>query len=106
VGENGVVKVVDLGSNTVSKTIDAGIGPEQSLVADGKLLVCNGGAYTMDSTISVIDLSKDQVVQTIWVGDNPKELVADMNDDIWVLCYGYIKYDSNFNIILETRQNS
>ena len=29
-------------------------------------------------------------------------MVIDKNNDIWVLCYGYIKYDGSFNIILET----
>jgi YVTN family beta-propeller protein len=100
-GENGVVKVVDLSLRTILKTIDVGTGPEQAIVAGGKILVCNGGAYTVDSTISVIDPANDNVVQTVEVGYNPKEMVVDKNNDIWVICYGYIKYDSNFQIVLE-----
>jgi YVTN family beta-propeller protein len=101
-GDNGVVKVVDLATNTILKTIDVGTGPEQTIQANGKILVCNGGAYDRDSTVSVIDPVTDKVVQTIVVGDNPKEMVIDMNNNIWVICYGYIKYDGSFNIILET----
>lgn len=101
-GENGVVKVFDLGTNTILRTIDVGTGPEQAIVANGNILVCNGGAYDHDSTISVIDPVIDKVVQTIEVGDNPKKMVIDKNNDIWVICYGYIKYDSSFSIILET----
>ena len=101
-GENGVVKVVDLGSNAVIRTITVGMGPEQAIVAGGNILVCNGGAYDHDSTVSVIDPAMDKVVQTVQVGDNPKEMVVDKNNDIWVICYGYIKYDASFNIILET----
>jgi YVTN family beta-propeller protein len=101
-GGNGVVKVVDLSSNSVLRTIDVGLGPEQAIVADGNILVCNGGAYGRDSTISVIDPAIDKVVSTVVVGDNPKEMVVDRNNDIWVLCYGYIQYDGSFNIILET----
>jgi YVTN family beta-propeller protein len=101
-GENGVVKVVDLSTNNIIKTVKVGTGPEQAIVAFGKILVCNGGAYDRDSTISVIDPATDSVVTTIRVGDNPKEMVIDGNNDIWVICYGYIKYDGSFNIILET----
>ncbi|MCK9422446.1 MAG: hypothetical protein M0Q38_07600 [Bacteroidales bacterium] len=101
-GENGVVKVVDLNSNTITKTIKVGMGPEQPLYVNGSILVCNGGAYDLDSTVSVINPVKDEVVGTIEVGHNPKEMVIDKNNDIWILCYGYIKYDINFNIILET----
>ncbi len=101
-GESGVVKVVDLGTNAVIRSIVVGTGPEQAIVAGGNVLVCNGGAYDRDSTVSVINPAKDQVVQTIVVGDNPKEMAVDKNNDIWVLCYGYIKYDGSFNIILET----
>ena len=101
-GENGVVKVIDLTTNTVLKSIKVGTGPEMAIVAGGKILVCNGGAFDHDSTISVINPSTDMVIQTVEVGDNPKEMVADKNNDIWVICYGYIKYDINFNIVLET----
>jgi YVTN family beta-propeller protein len=101
-GEMGLVKVVDLSTNVIISTIEVGMGPEQAIVANGNILVCNGGAYDLDSTISVINPANDRVVQTIKVGDNPKEMVIDKNSDIWVLCYGYIKYDGSFNIILET----
>ena len=101
-GENGTVKVVDLNTNSILRTIVVGMGPEQAIVVNGSILVCNGGAYDVDSTVSVINPANDKVVQTIEVGHNPKEMVIDKNNDIWVLCYGYIKYDGSFNIILET----
>jgi YVTN family beta-propeller protein len=101
-GETGLVNVVDLNTNVIIRTIEVGMGPEQAIVANGNILVCNGGAYDVDSTISVINPASDRVVQTIEVGHNPKEMVVDKNNDIWVICYGYIKYDLLFNIILET----
>ncbi|MCX6306830.1 MAG: hypothetical protein NT040_17830 [Bacteroidetes bacterium] len=101
-GGSGEVKVIDLGTNAILKSIRVGTGPEQAIVVNGNILVCNGGAYDVDSTISVIDPVNDLVVKTITVGDNPKEMVVDKNNDIWVICYGYIKYDGSFNIILET----
>ena len=101
-GGGGVVTVISLSLNNILRTIKVGAGPEQALVAGGNILVCNGGAYDVDSTVSVINPANDKVVQTIEVGHNPKEMVVDKNSDIWVICYGYIKYDSNFNIVLET----
>jgi len=101
-GENGSVKVVDLATRAIIKTIAVGTGPEQIAYANGRILVCNGGGYTVDSTVSVIDPQTDNVVQQINVGHNPKGLVTDRNNNVWVLCYGYIKYDSAFNVILET----
>ncbi|MCX6268620.1 MAG: hypothetical protein NTW16_14905 [Bacteroidetes bacterium] len=101
-GSGGLIKVFDLNTNSFLRTIDVGTGPEQLIVSGGNILVCNGGAYGLDSTISVINPANDKVVKTIVVGDNPKELVIDKNNDIWVLCFGYIQYDGNFNIILET----
>ena len=101
-GDSGVVKVVDLNLHTILSTIKVGTGPEFALLTGGNILVCNGGAYDVDSTISVINPITDKVTQTIQVGHNPKEMVADKNNNIWVVCYGYIKYDLNYNIILET----
>jgi YVTN family beta-propeller protein len=101
-GENGVVKVFDLSTNNILRTVKVGMGPEQAIVANGSVLVCNGGAYDHDSTISVIDPVTDKVVQTVFVGDNPKEMVMDKNNDIWVICFGLVKYDSSFSIIAET----
>ncbi|MEI7661137.1 MAG: DUF5074 domain-containing protein [Bacteroidota bacterium] len=101
-GENGAVKVVDLSLNKVIKTIKAGTGPEFAMVVGGNVMVCNGGGFDVDSTITVINPTNDNILQTIRVGDNPKEMVVDKNNNIWVICYGYIKYDLNYNIILET----
>jgi hypothetical protein len=100
-GENGVVKVVDLNLHTVLRTVKVGAGPEQAIVAGGNILVCNGGAYAADSTISVINPANDKVVLTVQVGYNPKEMAVDKNSDIWVICYGYVEYDSNFTITKE-----
>ncbi len=101
-GEGGVVKTVDMTSGAVLKTIPVGTGPEQVSYVNGRIVVCNGGGYTVDSTLSVIDPQGDSVVQTVYVGHNPKGLVTDRSNNVWVLCFGYIKYDSAFNIVLET----
>ncbi len=57
----GTVSVVDLGSMTVTATISTGLHPTGMALYGGKLLVAN----TYSDTISVIDTSSNQVVQTI-----------------------------------------
>lgn len=101
-GEGGVVKVVDLATNQVTHTIQAGVGPEMVLAHGNRIFVCNGGGFDLDSTVTVIDPIDKKVVQTVVVGHNPKEMVVDLNGTLWVVCYGYIKYDGNFNIVKET----
>lgn len=101
-GSDGIVSVVDLGTSTISSSIDVGTGPEKMLLYNDKLYVANSGAYTRDSTISVIDTHTDEVVETIKVGDNPRDLVLDRNGDIWVLCHGYIEYALDYSIASET----
>lgn len=101
-GGGGAVQVADLATGAITHTIKTGMGPEMALTLNNQVLVCNGGAYDVDSTVTVIDPVENKVVSTIEVGHNPKEMVADMQGNVWVLCYGYIKYDGSFNIILET----
>ena len=91
-GENGIVKIIDLNSNTVTGDIIVGTGPEQMEIIGDKLFVANSGAYDRDSTVSVIDLATNEVTATIKVGDNPRDFAVDKNNKLWVLCYGYQQY--------------
>jgi YVTN family beta-propeller protein len=82
------VKVVDLTNYSVINSINVGSGPERMLIAKDKLFVANGGAFGTDSTISVIDLATETVVEEIPVHYNAKSLVIDKNGSIWALCAG------------------
>lgn len=84
----GHIAVVDLNSNTVSKTIPAGTGPDAMLKSGNYVYVANTGGFGVDSTVTVIDFTTDKVVKVIKVGDVPTGLVADGNGRIWVLCKG------------------
>jgi YVTN family beta-propeller protein len=97
-GEDGAVKVIDLETLAVSKTIAVGIGPEHLIYHNNNVYVANSGGYGLDNTISVIDPSTDEVVKTIALyGDSPRDFTVDANGDLWVLCYGYVEYDySNY----------
>ncbi|MDX9696855.1 MAG: hypothetical protein RBT49_13780, partial [Bacteroidales bacterium] len=72
-GEEGVILVIDLSTNTISDTIDVGTGPEQMEIINNRLFVANSGAYDRDSTVSVVNLTTNDVIATIKVGDNPRD---------------------------------
>ncbi len=77
------LKTLDL----TGKTIAVGNNPEQIAVADGKAFVLNSG-FGKDNTISVIDIQKDQVINTLTVGDNPHSVIMDDDHELNVLCTG------------------
>jgi len=84
----GYVAVVDLTTNSVSKTIPAGTGPDNMIKSGNYVYVANAGGFSIDSTITVIDYMTDKVVKTIKVGEAPTGIVADLNGRIWVICKG------------------
>lgn len=84
----GHVAVVDLATNTVTKTIPAGTGPDMMVKSGNYVYVANSGGLGLDSTITVIDFTYNQVVKVIKVGDAPSGIVVDGNGKIWVLCKG------------------
>ena len=50
--------------------------------------VLNQGGFGVDSTISVIDPSTDQVIQTIDLYPRPTGICQDKNGLVWVMCSG------------------
>jgi YVTN family beta-propeller protein len=81
---NGRVSVIDLTTNTVTKTIAVGAMPEEVLLVNNKLYVANSGG----NTLTVINTSTDAVEATVPVGDGPNSLAVDANNKLWVLCGG------------------
>jgi hypothetical protein len=93
------LKVLDLNSLSITKSIRLGAGPEKMLIHGNQMFVVNCGMYGTDSTISVIDLSSETLSKTIVVGYNPKDIKIDKNFDLWTICYGKEIYDNNYNLI-------
>jgi len=93
------LKVLDLTSMSITKSIRLGAGPEKMLIHGNFIYVANGGMYGIDSTISVINLTSETVTNTIVVGFNPKDIKLDKNSDLWVLCYGKEVYDASNKLI-------
>ncbi|MBL0343362.1 MAG: hypothetical protein IPP71_22375 [Bacteroidetes bacterium] len=82
------IAVVELNSNTISKNISTGNGPEQMAIVENVLFVTNVGGFGNDSTVSVINLLTVANVGTIQVGINPNSIQLDANGKLWVLCGG------------------
>ena len=82
------VAVVDLNSNTVTKNIQTGTGPERMLKLDNKVFVLNLGGYSVDSTISVINTEVDTVSATILLAAKPSGICEDKNGNLWIICSG------------------
>jgi YVTN family beta-propeller protein len=84
----GHIAVIDLNSNTVTRTISAGTGPDVMVKSGNYVYVANTGGFSVDSTVTVINHTTDQVIKVIQVGYVPAGLVADGNGKIWVMCKG------------------
>lgn len=96
------VKVLDLNSLAITKSIDVGAGAEGMLIVDDKLYVANGGAYGKDSTISVIDMNTNEVVSSIELKYNPISMVLDKEGYLWALCAGKSIYDDAYMLVEES----
>jgi len=82
------VKVINLNTNTIDKSLPTGQGPERMLVYGSRVLVANSGGFGVDSTLTVINTFSDELQSTIPVGHNPNSMVIDANGQLWVLCGG------------------
>ena len=83
------VKIIDLAGFKVSGSIPAGTGPEKMLKVNEKVWVLNQGGLSIDSTVSVIDISTSSVEKTVEVYPKPSGIVMDKNGKVWILCSGH-----------------
>ncbi len=88
------IKVIDLITNAVVDSIATGDLPERLTLAGGKVFVANSGS----NTVSVIDPATNRVTSTVTVGDAPNSFALDKNARLWVLCGGFVAYNSNFTV--------
>ncbi len=91
-GVDGTIKLFDVGSKKVSRTIQTGKGTNKMILVGGKIWAVNDGGFGEDSTVVIVNTinNADTLKPTkIQVGLAPKDIVADNNGNIWVLCAGY-----------------
>lgn len=87
-GLDGNIKVLDLGTKKITKTISTGKGADRMLKVGNNVWVINSGGFDSDSTVAIIDVNTEAVTSKIKVGVLPNSLVQDANGDIWVLAGG------------------
>ena len=98
----GNVTVIDLEQNQKLKEIEVGNNPEGLAIVGDRLYVANFG-FGEDSTVSVIDLNSEEVIDTLDADcDGPRFLLPDKDDEIFVFCTGRTIFDENFEPIGET----
>jgi hypothetical protein len=89
-GINGSIRLFDLSAKKISRIIPTGKGTGKMILVNGKIWAVNEGGFGKDSTVVIISTAADTVVEKrIEVGLAPKDIVADNNGNIWVLCTGY-----------------
>lgn len=98
-GADGKVYIIDINTLTVTDSVATGLGPENMVLLGDKLFVANSGGWGYDNSVSVIIPSNSIRLLNITVGANPKSMVLDKNDNLWVLCSGSALYDANWTPI-------
>ncbi len=91
-GKTGTVKVIDLATNTVTKTISTGLGSNRMLKVGTLVYVANSGGFGKDNTVKIIDSNTDEVIGSITTADNPNSLQLDKDGNIWVAASGATVY--------------
>jgi len=88
--KNSVIKI-DPASFTVKKEIPVGKYPEGLTYSNGKLFAANSN-FSDGNTISIIDISIDEVIEEIKVGYNPRIMFTTPDNTVYAVCTG--KYDA------------
>lgn len=94
---DGYVDVIDTATLQIEKRIKVGKNPENLCLLNNFLLVSNSGGLnppSMDSTLSMIDLSTNLELKKIFVGTNPGTIIKGLNDCVYVITRG------NYNTIV------
>jgi len=96
-GVTGAVKVVDLNSNSITGTIPTRGGPENMIKRANSVYVAMTGGFFLDSIVTVINSTTDQISSNIAVDLVPSSMQLDANSDLWVLCRGLIDQQNSAN---------
>lgn len=86
IGDNSV-KIINLDGFGIMTSLPVN-GPEKMLQVDNQIWVLRQGGWSVDSVITVIDITTQAIVGTIQVYPQPSGICEDMNGRIWVMCSG------------------
>ena len=97
------IAVVNVNTGQVVTTVSTGNGPEGIKYVNGKVYVANSGYNGQGydpGTLTVIDATSWQVVDTISVGLNPQFIDVDANGQLYVACTGdYVSVSGELTIV-------
>jgi hypothetical protein len=96
-GVEGYIKTIDLESLTVTKTMSTGSGTGRMRQFGNYIFATNSGGFGRDSTVVVVDIAGDSVLNKIELADNPQSVILDGDGNIWVLCQGYSDWNNSAN---------
>lgn len=88
---DGTVSVIDLGSNSIVKTLTVGTNPDGMSIVGNRLYVSNSGGLSYpnyDSTITIIDMDLQEVIGSINTRINSTQMITDSEGDIYLLSTG------------------
>lgn len=100
----GYVAKIDTVSMQVIDTCNVGYQPEEMAVANGKLYVANSGGYmapNYDNTVSIIDLGSFEVLKTIEVAPNLRQVKQGENGLLYVSSRGDYYGNSSATYIID-----
>jgi DNA-binding beta-propeller fold protein YncE len=89
---DGKIKVLDTDLNLITMEIEASPGQEKMLKVDNHAWILNQGGLGIDSTITIVDISSDEVIETLQVYPRPTGICEDKYGMIWVMCSGRLDY--------------
>ena len=84
----GKVFKFNLSTGAIVDSVAVGNGPEQLVILDDKIVVCNSGGWDNDSTIAIIDKETFELDSLLEVGSKPTDILEDKNGDLWILASG------------------
>jgi hypothetical protein len=91
------VAVIDLATNSLTRTLPTANGPEDIEVIGNEAFVALSGGSGTDNRLAVFDTQTDTFKQHISVGDAPIALATDVQNKLWVLCRGRLGLATNLN---------
>lgn len=94
-GDEGSIKVVNLGANSIINTIPTAKGPSAMLKRGKDVYVTNTGGIFVDSIVTKINTETDAISTTIEVGKVPNSLTLDRNGALWVISQGVLVTPGN-----------
>ena len=96
------VTVLDLARASIIGEIAVGSNPEDIAIVGDRAYVANSG-FGADTTVTVIDVATDTVIETIDVEcDGPRHLEVDAEEEVWVFCTGNTVYNDDFSEVVST----